>query len=321
MYRNTLAALVLVGSTGMAPAHSTLEQKEAAISATTKITLRVPHGCDGEATHTVRLELPEGVYAAKPMPKAGWDLTTVTAPYATPYDNHGTEMTQGVRQIVWSGGKLEDGWYDEFTFRADIGPDLSPGKTLYFPALQECATGTADWTDTSGARDVPNPAPHLTLVATASDDGDHGVKGAAGAPVRIGGLTISGAFSRATLPNAPVAGGFLSVTNTGDRDDRLVAAASDVAGRIEVHEMAMDGDVMRMRELTDGLPIPAGATVDLKPGGYHIMFMDLHDALVEGETVDVTLTFENAGDVAISLAVGAPNARAAGNHGHAEVSQ
>jgi hypothetical protein len=126
----------------------------------------------------------------------------------------------------------------------------------------------------------------------------------------VGAIEITRPFARATLPNAPVAGGFMSIRNHGAEDDRLVAAASAVAGRVEVHEMTMEGDVMRMRELADGLPIRAGATVDLVPGGYHLMFMELRRPLVEGATVDVTLTFEEAGEITVPLAIGPVTARA-----------
>lgn len=127
----------------------------------------------------------------------------------------------------------------------------------------------------------------------------------------VGDLVITAPFARATLPNAPVAGGFLTIANDGAQDDRLVAAASAIAGRVEIHEMAMAGDVMRMRELADGLPLPAGETVTLAPGGYHVMFMDLAGPLVEGEALEVTLTFERAGTITVPLAVGAPDASAA----------
>lgn len=131
-------------------------------------------------------------------------------------------------------------------------------------------------------------------------------------PVTLGDLTIDGAFARATLPNAPVAGGFLTIANDGATDDMLTAVASPAAARTELHKMAMDGDVMRMRALTDGLAIPAGETVTLAPGGLHIMFTDLTGPLREGETVPVTLTFAQAGTVEVSLRVSAVNARKAG---------
>jgi periplasmic copper chaperone A len=129
------------------------------------------------------------------------------------------------------------------------------------------------------------------------------------AAAHLGPLVLTGGFSRATLPNAPVAGGFFTVENTGAEDDRLIAARSAVAGHMEVHEMRMQGDVMKMHELEGGLPIPAGKTVTLKPGGYHVMFIDLQQPLVEGSTVMVTLVFEKAGEIALPLAVGPSNAK------------
>lgn len=138
---------------------------------------------------------------------------------------------------------------------------------------------------------------------------------AAMAETKVGDLVLTDPFTRATLPNAPVAGGFLNVMNMGDTDDTLIAATSEIAAMTEIHTMEMDGDVMRMRELEDGLPIPAGETVVLKPGGFHLMFMQLNGPLVEGETVSVTLTFQQAGDVTLDLPVAAFNARAMG-HGN-----
>ena len=315
-FLNVTAALCLSGLA--AHAHATLEQKDAVIGATTKITLRVPHGCNGEATHTVRIEIPEGVYAVKPMPKPGWTLTTETGAYETPYNNHGRVMEEGVRAVIWSGGNLEDGWYDEFVVRGSVGPNMEDGTVLFFPAVQTCANGTADWTDTSGASGVPNPAPKLTLVSGGGHGHGHGHGGhgaamqMTGGAVTAGDLEITRLYTRATLPNQPAGGGFLTVTNSGAEGDRLIAAASDISGRVEIHEMTMDGDVMRMRELADGLPIPAGETVELKPGGYHIMFMDLDRPFVEGEAIDVLLTFEKAGDVPVTLIVGPRDAD--GNH-------
>ena len=121
------------------------------------------------------------------------------------------------------------------------------------------------------------------------------------AEVTAGSLTITGGFSRATLPNAPVGGGFLTITNTGSEDDRLISATSPVAGEVQIHEMKMEGDVMKMAQLPDGLPIPAGQTVTLQPGGFHLMFMQLKQALVEGTKLPVTLTFEKAGTVEVEL--------------------
>lgn len=134
--------------------------------------------------------------------------------------------------------------------------------------------------------------------------------------VSAGALTLSGGFSRATLPNAPVAGGYITITNAGPEPDRLVSVASPVAGVAQLHEMKMDGGMMKMAELPGGIEIPAGATVELKPGGLHMMFMSLNEGLVEGSTVPVTLTFEKAGPVDVKLTVGARDASAAPAHNH-----
>ncbi|WDR02226.1 copper chaperone PCu(A)C [Devosia algicola] len=119
----------------------------------------------------------------------------------------------------------------------------------------------------------------------------------------VGDLDISGMFARATLPNAPVGGGFLTITNHGADADTLVSATSTVGKTVQVHEMKMEGDVMKMRHLSDGLPIPAGETVTLTPGGLHLMFIGLAQPFVEGETVPVTLTFATAGSIDLVLPV------------------
>jgi len=129
------------------------------------------------------------------------------------------------------------------------------------------------------------------------------------AEVSVGDLRITSGFTRATLPNAPVGGGYVTITNNGAAADRLVAAASPVAGVSQIHEMKMEGDLMKMNELPDGVEIPAGATVTLKPGGLHIMFMQLKEPLVEGTKIPLTLTFEKAGSVEVELSVESPAAK------------
>lgn len=124
-----------------------------------------------------------------------------------------------------------------------------------------------------------------------------------------GDLEISGGFTRATLPNAPVGGGYITITNTGTEDDTLIAASSPVAEEVQLHEMKMEGDVMKMAELPGGIPVPAGETVTLAPGGLHLMMMGLREPLVENESVPVTLTFAKAGTVEIVLLVASPNAK------------
>lgn len=154
----------------------------------------------------------------------------------------------------------------------------------------------------------------LLLVASASfaQADSHTMEMPEVVEVITGELTISGAFTRATLPNAPVAGGFLDITNNGAGDDRLISAVSPIAMVTQIHEMAMEGDVMKMRELPEGLVIPAGETVHLMPGGYHVMFMDLTGPLAEGETIKVRLNFEVAGEVDLDMPVGPTNAKMGG---------
>jgi copper(I)-binding protein len=100
-----------------------------------------------------------------------------------------------------------------------------------------------------------------------------------------------------------VAAGYMTITNKGSAADRLIGGSTAAAGRVEVHEMALKNGVMTMRPLTGGLPIEPGKTVTLAPGGYHMMFMDLKAPLKQGEKVPVTLEFEKAGKVNVTLDV------------------
>lgn len=132
-----------------------------------------------------------------------------------------------------------------------------------------------------------------------------------------GPLRIEQPWTRATPAGAKVAGGYVSVTNTGTAPDRLLGGASEIAGKVEIHEMAVNDGVMTMRGLPNGLEIKPGAKAELKPGGHHIMFMDLKRQLKEGETVKGTLTFEKAGSVTVEFSVQPVGARApAGGHKH-----
>ena len=128
--------------------------------------------------------------------------------------------------------------------------------------------------------------------------------------VKAGDLVITQPWSRATPGGAKIAGGFLTIENKGAVADRLVSVAGDIAGRVEIHEMAMNNGVMTMRPLDKGLAIDPGKTVKLAPGGYHLMLMDLKQPLKQGDKVPVTLEFEKAGKVALSLDVQGVGAQA-----------
>lgn len=132
-----------------------------------------------------------------------------------------------------------------------------------------------------------------------------------------GDLFIHHPASRATLPGQPVGGGFMTVTNKGTEADRLVSVtAPDVSDDVQIHEMAVTDGVMTMRALKDGLEIPAGATVELKSGGFHLMFMAIKHPLKEGERIKATLNFEKAGPVEVEFAVGAANPAASHGDDH-----
>lgn len=112
-------------------------------------------------------------------------------------------------------------------------------------------------------------------------------------------IQIKDAYARATMKGMPVGGAFMHIMNEGDVDDRLISAKSNVAETTEVHEMVFEGDIMKMREMADGLAIPKKDMVELKPGGYHIMFIGLKAPLIEGEGYPLSLFFEKAGQVDI----------------------
>lgn len=119
----------------------------------------------------------------------------------------------------------------------------------------------------------------------------------------LGSLTITHPWARATPPGAAAGGGFMQIVN-GGKADRLVAATADVAQTVELHEMAMDGNVMRMRKLENGIPLPAGGRAELKPGGLHVMFIDLKAPLREGEHFPLRLRFEKGGEITVQVEVG-----------------
>lgn len=123
------------------------------------------------------------------------------------------------------------------------------------------------------------------------------------ADYKIGALEIDSPWARATAPTAPAGGGYLTIVNKGTTADRLVTVRSPVAQAAEIHEMKMEGNIMRMRELDKGLEIPAGGTVTLAPNGFHVMLMGLKAPLKQGTKVPLTLVFEKAGSIDVELSV------------------
>jgi len=168
MKNSKLAALVL--GTGMLAfpvfAHVTLDQATLPADSYVRVTLRVPHGCDGAATTGVRLQVPTELRELKPMPASGWTLTVVPGePSATP-GGHGALVLP--REITWLGGNLPDNQYQEFVMR--VRTPAEPGATLYFPVVQECEGGkVARWIErSSGSGPAPRyPAYVVRIVPKA----------------------------------------------------------------------------------------------------------------------------------------------------------
>ena len=137
---------------------------------------------------------------------------------------------------------------------------------------------------------------------------------------KAGMLTITDPWARATPKGASVGAGYLKIVNTGTTADRLVSGSSDIAGSFQVHEMAMEKGVAKMRQLKDGLEIKPGQTVELKPGGTHVMLVDLKKPLSKDDHFKATLVFEKAGMAEVEfdvLAIGAtPSREPAGKQMH-----
>jgi hypothetical protein len=119
----------------------------------------------------------------------------------------------------------------------------------------------------------------------------------------IGKLAIGHPWTRETGASQKVGAGYLAITNNGKKADRLISASAAGMKEVQLHSVSMEGGVMRMREVKDGIAVPAGETVTFKPGGYHLMFMELTQPFKKGGKIPVTLRFQNAGSVKVQFAV------------------
>ena len=308
--------------------HATFDDGMAQIGGEYHASIHISHGCDGEATQLVRVQIPAGFFDVTAMPKEGWELKTLEGAYENMYMHDGEHFMSGVKEIVWSGGHLADKEHTDFMFHGRFDEDFKPGDTLYFPTIQECAHGMNEWT---GREDAEFPAPKVTLMAGAEMAGmthDHGHEGdhmdmdhdmiKTAETVILGDLELSGAFTRAMPPRAVSGGGFITITNNGLVADRLVSACSPVSEVVEPHVMTMENNVMKMHSAPNGFVIEPGETLTLKPGGNHLMFINVTDPFVEGKDVMVTLNFEHAGSVDLMLPVAKIGAGAGMDHGDME---
>ena len=329
LFASAIAFAALCASSGAASAHSSLDVSEAKAGSFYKATFRVPHGCDGKATTGVKVELPEGFISAQPQAKAGWKIETVKGDYAESYKVHGKDVTSGVREVRFTDGNLPSDYYDEFVVVGQLAK-LDKDATLSFPVTQYCGNdASVAWTETpkdgQNPHDLKHPAPQLHVLAAADNDehaghGEHDHKmDHTAMPIKVGDLVITSPSVRAMVPGAKVAGGFLTIANVGKNADKLVTISTTGVKRSEIHEMSMENQVMKMRKLDSGLDLPAGKTVQLKSGGYHLMFIQPETPYKEGDTVPVTLEFEKAGKIKIDFPVTAQSGQSGGNsdnHSH-----
>ena len=324
-------------------AHAGFAVSEAPAESNFTLELRIPHGCEGgKATTEIDVKIPEGFVFAKPRVKAGWKIEIVKGDYQKTYDNHGKQMKSGAVEIRWTGGEIPDDQFDSVEISGKISA-VAPGTALPFVTTQKCgADGIVVWDeiakDGQSPHDLKNPAPVLTVTEAVEDEHHHdhaamqgmnmdGMKMdgmAATAPAasgeggtgKVGDLDLSEGVVKGMLPGQAVAGGFLSIRNGGSADDRLVSVSSEIADHVEIHEMSMQGEVMKMRQVKDGLPVKAGETVELQPGGFHLMFMGVKQPVRAGESVKATFTFEKAGAVELTLPVVDPRKVGGGGHKH-----
>lgn len=126
-------------------------------------------------------------------------------------------------------------------------------------------------------------------------------------------VEVENPWARATPPGAKTGAGYMTIRNKSASADRLVGAESTLAARVETHVHIKDGDVMRMRQV-DGFDLPANGAFELKPGGPHLMFMDIKRAFKEGEKIPVTLKFEKAKELTVEFHVGRLGAAAHPKH-------
>jgi uncharacterized protein YcnI len=158
----------VVDTASPASAHITLKAKEAAIDSSYDAVFVVPHGCAGSATTRIRVQIPEGVIVIKPMPTAGWNVEAVAGKYASAYDYEGSSVSEGAKEVVWSGGNLPDHTREEFVISTFLTGGLKPDTVLYFPTVQECEQGVSRWieipADPAHPHDSKWPAPGVKLL-------------------------------------------------------------------------------------------------------------------------------------------------------------
>ena len=295
----SIAVFALLAGASSAFSHVTLPPGGAAAGSDYEAAFRVGHACkDASATTGLSVEFPHGFALQGAQARPGWTLLTSPAIAKNGPLGYGGSVSWRADSPA---SALPGDQKAEFIVRGKL--TATPGP-LYFKVLQTCDKGSADWAQLPGTGgDKPAfPAARLDVLAPG-----------------VAAVDVRDAWVRQTVPGQSGTGAFMKLSAPSGA--RLVGASTPAAGVAEVHEMKMDGDTMRMREVQGGLALPPRQTVELKPSGYHLMLMYLKQPMTKGATVPMTLRFEDAKGVKstleLKLPVGAPEgAPAAGGHVH-----
>ena len=290
------ALLTALGLCAAANAHVSLQQGQAEAGSRYQAVLRVGHGCDGAATTALTVRIPAGFTQIEPVARPGWTLSSRAG------------------EVTWTAAEqaaLPDGQRAEFAIAGSLPQRAGP---LWFKVRQTCGKASIDWsqlpaqgTDTAGLK---TPAVLLQVLSTPD-------------MAQLRALPkVEGAWVRSMVAGQQSTGGYMTLT--ASEPMQLIGITTPAADTAEVHQMKMEGDIMKMRAVPQ-LDLPAGQAVELKPGGYHIMLMELKQPLASGMTVPMTLLLRNAKGVDSKLqlklpvaaqAPGASPAAAAPAHKH-----
>ncbi len=254
LHRLLTIAAVAVAAVSGAQAHVVLPAGGATAGSTYRAAFKVGHACRGATSTTaLAVHLPEGFTFVSAEPRAGWTLKT------------------GPHDVTWTADSVQSALPgtspDSF---AVVGKLTSKPATLWFRALQTCDVGSSDWAVVPSAQ-MPKPefpAPHLDVLAAG-----------------VAAIDVSGAWARAMVPGQTSSAIYANITAPSGA--KLVAARSPL-GEVSLHEMHMEGDVMRMRDI-DAVDLPPGQPVQFAPNGLHLMVTGIKQPLAAGATLPVTL--------------------------------
>jgi copper(I)-binding protein len=289
--KTSLIAFALFASASLAQAHVALDPPRVQAGATYHGVLRVGHGCDAAPTTSLDVVLPAGATHVRASAHPDWQLL------------------QTGNEIIWTAARGKAlGAHEKGEFAIEFQAPAAPGP-LWVKVLQRCQGTSVNWADVpaQGAQATKTPA---ALIQVLSRDEFAAVQAQ---PV------VEGAWARASVPGQQASGAYMRIV--AKEPTQLVAVESPVAQKPEVHEMKMEGDVMRMRP-AGPIDLPVGRAFELKPGGYHVMLQGLAKPLEAGSTIPLTLVFRNAKGVEsrmelrVPVAVQPPKGAAAGDHKH-----